>query len=100
MSSIENGHALATVEHALPQMVTGVEAVRAAMAELRAIRTFVKEEMVEGLDYGKPFAAKEGDPNVKDCLLQPGAQKIAMLLNAYRSPRSRQPSWGTGMSST
>lgn len=47
-----------------------------AMQDLKAIRTFVHEEMREGLDYGK--IPGTGD---KPTLLLPGAQKVAMMYN-------------------
>lgn len=52
--------------------------VRETMAELKAIRTFIAEEMVDGLDYG--IIPGTGD---KKNMLLPGAQKVNMFFNVY-----------------
>lgn len=57
---------------------TGVDIVRQTMGELKAIRTFVKEEMVRDIDFGLiPGTGK------KPTLLLSGAQKVAMYFNTY-----------------
>lgn len=56
---------------------TALNAVRETMEALRAIRTFIKEEFRNKLDYG--VISGTGD---KPALLQPGAQKAAMYFNA------------------
>jgi hypothetical protein len=60
----------------------GVEAVRESMEVLKAIRTFIKEEFREGLDFGVI-------PNTgaKPTLYKPGAEKATMYFNA--APRFR-----------
>lgn len=62
----------------VPSLAGGIRAIEAAMDELKAIRTFVKAEMKEGLDFGKIPGTGE-----KPTLLQPGAQKAAMYFNSY-----------------
>jgi predicted RNA-binding Zn-ribbon protein involved in translation (DUF1610 family) len=52
--------------------------VRETMAELKAIRTFIASEMVDGLDFG----IIPGTGNKKNMLL-PGAQKVCMFFNVY-----------------
>lgn len=51
-------------------------AVRDAITELKAIREFVADEMIDGLDFGTIPGTGS-----KPTLLQPGAQKIAMYFN-------------------
>jgi hypothetical protein len=61
------------------RLTTGSGAdVIAAMNDLKAIRTFINEELVETVDFG----VIPGTGNKKNLLL-PGAQKVCMFLNAY-----------------
>lgn len=53
-----------------------VDDVLAAMNDLKLIRTFIKNELVEGTDYG--VIPGTGD---KKNLLLPGAQKVCMFFN-------------------
>lgn len=68
----------------------GVAVVRHALEELKAFRTFVKEELRENLDYGKVPGTD------KPTLLQPGAQKIAMYHNAYPDSEVQARELGDG----
>lgn len=58
---------------------TRVNLVLSAMADLKAIRTFIAQELQEGID--KDFAMIPG--TTKKNLLQPGAQKVCSFLNVY-----------------
>lgn len=71
--------------------LTVYEPVRAAnittvMESLKTIRTFVAEELKDGMDYGIiPGTGRKGEE--KKTLLLPGAQKVTMLFNCF--PRHR-----------
>jgi hypothetical protein len=54
----------------------GVQDVVSAMNDLKLIRTFIAEELIDGIDYG----VIPGTNNRKNLLL-PGAQKVAMFFN-------------------
>lgn len=55
----------------IPQMVMSPAEMKRRMGELQA---FVKEVMVEGIDYGPPFPGSD-----KKTLLKPGAEKLAEI---------------------
>ena len=61
------------------------------IADLKAFRTFVKNELKEGIDFGKIPGT-----NDKDVLLQPGAQKIAMYYNCRPEFRKVVTELGNG----
>ena len=72
-----------------PPEYIGIAKLRAAMEELKTIRTFVLEELREGVDFGVipgtgqgPTRPGEKAPERK-VLFQPGAQKVAMLFGSY-----------------
>ena len=72
-----------------PPEYIGIAKLRAAMEELKTIRTFVLEELREGVDFGVipgtgqgPARPGEKAPERK-VLFQPGAQKVAMLFGSY-----------------
>lgn len=81
-----NGSALMATQQ--PQ---GINAVRETMETLKAIRTFVKEEMVEGLDFGVIPGTGQ-----KPALLQPGAQKTALYFNATPDHQIERMELGNG----
>ena len=72
-----------------PPEYIGIAKLRAAMEELKTIRTFVLEELREGVDYGVIPGTGQGParPGEKaqerKVLFQPGAQKVAMLFGSY-----------------
>lgn len=55
----------------IPQMVMSPAEMKRRLGELQ---TFVKEVMVEGIDYGPPFPGSD-----KKTLLKPGAEKLAEI---------------------
>jgi hypothetical protein len=68
----------------------GVLAIADTMQVLKAVRTFVKEEFVDGLDFGvipgtggKKSDAEGEKKRAKNTLLLPGAQKAFMYFNCY-----------------
>lgn len=56
----------------------GIQSIQTTIEQLKAIRTFVNEELVPNVDFG--IIPGTGNKNV---LLQPGAQKVAMFYNTY-----------------
>jgi hypothetical protein len=72
-----------------PSQLAG--AIVGALDALRAIRTFIKEEFVEGTDYGKIKGC--GD---KDTLFLPGAQKAVMYFNCYPTYKVKEKDLGEG----
>ncbi len=72
--AISMSAALAIRDEALP---ASAHRVLDVMDALKAVRTFVSDELKEGLDYGKVPGTD------RDTLFQPGAQKIIMYYDAY-----------------
>jgi len=67
-----NGHGTLTT---LPSL--GADHVIATMETTKAVRTFVQNEMKDGLDFGLiPGVAKK-------CLYKPGAEKVNLLFNCW-----------------
>jgi hypothetical protein len=66
-------------------------AIAGTMDQLKAIRTFVKEQFQRGIDAGKIPGC--GD---KDVLLLPGAQKATMYFNCYPTYRTKEKDLGNG----
>lgn len=81
------GTDLAVVESAEPGAIV---AVRHAIDELKAFRTFVANELKPEMDYGIIPGTK------KNTLLQPGAQKIAMYFNAFPDSTVEATELGNG----
>jgi hypothetical protein len=69
----------------------GINAVRGTMDALKAIRTFIKNEFVAGLDFGV-IPGTGGKPT----LYQPGAQKTAMYFNAAPDHQVERHELGNG----
>jgi hypothetical protein len=61
------------------------QAIAGTMGQLKAIRSFVKAELKEGLDFGKIPGC--GD---KPTLFLPGAQKATMFFNCYPTYKIRR----------
>jgi len=72
----------------IPQMVCDPSTMKARLDELQR---FVKEVMVEGVDYGPPFPGSD-----KKVLLKPGAEKLAEIYGYAIEPRivNRVEHWG------
>lgn len=60
------------------QPTAGVARITEAIHDLKALRTFVAKELVDGHDYGIIPGTSD-----KKVLLQPGAQKIAMYMQVH-----------------
>lgn len=86
-----SGLATAPVAASSAQQGAAINAVRETMDTLKAIRTFVKEEMVANLDYGVIPGTGQ-----KPALLQPGAQKTAMYFNATPDHAVEKSELGNG----
>lgn len=71
-------------------MPTGVAAVRETMETLKAIRTFIQEELKEGLDFGVIPGTQ------KRTLYKPGAEKAVMFFNAAPRYRTERCEMGNG----
>ena len=77
--------------HNTLELTSNVPAVRAAIETLKALRTFVAAELVEGVDYGEiPGTGKT------KTLLLPGAQKIALYFNCYPTYEVQRIELGNG----
>src|SRR4051812_45396528 len=89
--------ALSTIPTASPNgsgqlaVHSNVNTVLETMETLKAIRTFVKKEMVEGVDFG--IIPGTGQ---KPALLQPGAQKTALYFNAAPDHQVERYELGNG----
>ena len=81
-------------------MLGGVAGVKAAIESLKLIRTFMAEEMTEGLDYGFiPGTTKKDRNGVetgKKVLMLPGAQKVGMFFNAWPDYTVKPVELGSG----
>lgn len=66
-------------------------AITSALDGLKAVRTFVTNQFVEGVDYGKIPGC--GD---KPALLNPGAQKAVMYFNSYPTFKVKEKDLGAG----
>lgn len=74
-----------------PQPMTPVQRIIQAMDDLKAIRTFVANELKEGLDFGTIPGTSD-----KKVLLLPGAQKICMYFNVRPIFRVKRIEIGIG----
>lgn len=75
---------------ALP-LAGSTDAIGSALAELKALRTFVKAELRPGVDYGVVPGT-----GPKPTLLQPGAQKAAMYFNVVPRVKVKRVELGGG----
>lgn len=66
-------------------------AIAGTMEQLKAIRTFIKEEFIEGTDFGKIPGC-----GPKPTLYLPGAQKSTMYFNCFPTYKIKKDDLGTG----
>lgn len=77
--------------HGSTELTSNIASVTSAIEQLKSLRTFVKNEMVAGTDFGVIPGT-----GTKPTILLPGAQKVAFYFNCYPTFENKKQELGNG----